>query len=303
MTDSNTQLTAIGFDAPCRRCNYNLRGLNRDGRCPECSFEISKSLIGKHLSHINPAWVSRIHKGTLLSGWGWVVTGILAAIGLIRILIPGPMFLDPFLDLAGTVLFPLNSSVIYMGGLLFALAPPNVFDKRITRNRILFLGLSTTLYSFVVALALIALLNPTGIPWFVKTAMHMLIFLLLPCLEMLRAQWLSVLCRQIPDDRLHDSTRLFARILAGLFVGTSFFLLIARGPWFGLDWRGTQLDDYVFGLSLLLARISWCIAVFIASLFGLYTIHLSREFRLQAELAATNWLQDLPPDNEIPTRT
>ena len=28
--------TFISHDVPCHRCAYNLRGLPRDGRCPEC---------------------------------------------------------------------------------------------------------------------------------------------------------------------------------------------------------------------------------------------------------------------------
>jgi hypothetical protein len=35
---------AIGYDLPCASCAYNLRGLTRAGRCPECGFEIGRTL-------------------------------------------------------------------------------------------------------------------------------------------------------------------------------------------------------------------------------------------------------------------
>ncbi len=37
---------SVPHDLQCLRCHYNLRGLNINGRCPECDYRIGKSLAG-----------------------------------------------------------------------------------------------------------------------------------------------------------------------------------------------------------------------------------------------------------------
>jgi len=36
----------IDLDLVCRRCGYNLRGLDRAGHCPECRAEVGRSETG-----------------------------------------------------------------------------------------------------------------------------------------------------------------------------------------------------------------------------------------------------------------
>jgi hypothetical protein len=36
----------IVVDTSCRRCGYNLRGLHRDGRCPECGTAMAPAATG-----------------------------------------------------------------------------------------------------------------------------------------------------------------------------------------------------------------------------------------------------------------
>ena len=37
--------STLALDLPCSRCNYNLRGLRPNNRCPECGLPISRSLL------------------------------------------------------------------------------------------------------------------------------------------------------------------------------------------------------------------------------------------------------------------
>lgn len=61
--------TALGQDTPCRYCSYNLRGLPRDGRCPECGTAISQSLHEDLLVYSAPRYVRRLAFGVRVMFW------------------------------------------------------------------------------------------------------------------------------------------------------------------------------------------------------------------------------------------
>ncbi|RJP37964.1 MAG: hypothetical protein C4547_04960 [Phycisphaerales bacterium] len=53
----------IDFDAPCRRCGYNLRGLQLNQDCPECSAPAWTVAAGEFLSLSDPRWVAGLARG------------------------------------------------------------------------------------------------------------------------------------------------------------------------------------------------------------------------------------------------
>ena len=69
----------VVVDQTCRRCGYNLRGLHRDGRCPECGAPVGLSIKGDLLRFAHPDWVEELARGSrfilnglsaaLLAGW------------------------------------------------------------------------------------------------------------------------------------------------------------------------------------------------------------------------------------------
>jgi MFS family permease len=63
----------LGHDVQCRKCGYNLRGLNTNGRCPECGTAVGYSLQGDLLRFCDPNWVDTLYRGTRLFIWGIVV--------------------------------------------------------------------------------------------------------------------------------------------------------------------------------------------------------------------------------------
>ena len=50
----------------CVRCGYNLRGLEPDGRCPECGTHIERSLRGNMLLYSDSSYLESLSRGALL---------------------------------------------------------------------------------------------------------------------------------------------------------------------------------------------------------------------------------------------
>lgn len=67
-------------DVACRGCGYNLRGLLRDGACPECGSPVARSLESDLLEFASPAYLETLHKGVFLILTG-VILQILSVIG------------------------------------------------------------------------------------------------------------------------------------------------------------------------------------------------------------------------------
>lgn len=77
---------------PCRRCGYDLRGLDPDGRCPECRTAVARSIQGDLLRLCDPQWTARLARGML-----WLIIGIITQIvwgmasGLIGVISTGAL--------------------------------------------------------------------------------------------------------------------------------------------------------------------------------------------------------------------
>lgn len=64
---------AVSIDVPCRKCGYNLRGLNAEGRCPECGVAVGFSTQGDYLQFSSPQWLETLARGARIYIWGIVV--------------------------------------------------------------------------------------------------------------------------------------------------------------------------------------------------------------------------------------
>lgn len=74
---------SLGADIPCRKCGYNLRGLNVEGKCPECGTMVGLSVSGDLLRFSDPEWVQGLGSGVRLILWGVVVMIVAMAAGVV----------------------------------------------------------------------------------------------------------------------------------------------------------------------------------------------------------------------------
>ena len=56
----------VDRDTPCRRCGYNLRGLNVDGQCPECGGPVELSTGDDRLTAANPRWLRQLSRAIVV---------------------------------------------------------------------------------------------------------------------------------------------------------------------------------------------------------------------------------------------
>lgn len=67
--DTESTADLLDVDRACARCGYNLRGLRRNDRCPECGILVSNSLRPNLLSSAAPDWLAKIATGLHLYYW------------------------------------------------------------------------------------------------------------------------------------------------------------------------------------------------------------------------------------------
>lgn len=85
--DPITLSAFVNGDTICRRCGYNLRGLDVESRCPECSTPVKLSCRHDWLYLAEPRVVSQLARGASLGAWGVVAMIIGGAIGLAMLVV------------------------------------------------------------------------------------------------------------------------------------------------------------------------------------------------------------------------
>lgn len=61
-------MTSIGVAISCVRCDYDLRGSELDGRCPECGTPVTVSHSADEYVVRDPTWVRRLAAGARMGG-------------------------------------------------------------------------------------------------------------------------------------------------------------------------------------------------------------------------------------------
>jgi hypothetical protein len=73
-------VATVSDDLTCRRCGYNLRGLEVSGRCPECNSDVALSMQSDMLSFANPYWLRTLARGATVLCVG-LSLGLLFSLG------------------------------------------------------------------------------------------------------------------------------------------------------------------------------------------------------------------------------
>ena len=72
---TSTPTTTSQHVLSCSRCGYDLRGLPREARCPECGTPLVLSLYGDYLRHQPAGWIERLVRGSsllIVAQVGWL---------------------------------------------------------------------------------------------------------------------------------------------------------------------------------------------------------------------------------------
>lgn len=93
----------VQMDVECRKCGYNLRGLDGLGRCPECGTPVGLSIQGDLLRFADPQWLRTLAKGLNLILWGILANFVAAAGGGVILLMTGNSFLQGAIGLIGSL--------------------------------------------------------------------------------------------------------------------------------------------------------------------------------------------------------
>lgn len=270
-------------DVACRRCGYNLRGLDPSGRCPECGTPVGLSCHGDLLRFADPAWVETLGRGASLILWG-ILFGLVGAIlGTAVAAITGSQLLGGVIQLAGAAVG------LYGAWLVTSPDPSGIGeDKYVTDRRIVRFALLVG-----VASQLFALIQQAMPVVGVLAVLIMLIILLAGLVgvvgEFAKLTYFEKLARRIPDAKLardaHNlrwamAISLGAAILFGGVAALAMVLGGTGGP------GGVAVGATALGCMAGVAGLAYAV-VGILVLILIY--RLGRAFRQQAHIARHTW--------------
>ncbi|MBU0640864.1 MAG: hypothetical protein KKB50_18515 [Planctomycetes bacterium] len=270
-------------DLACRRCGYNLRGLHRDGRCPECGTNVGLSTHGDLLRFADPDWVENLARGLNLILWGILANIVFGTMGGIA-----HRFIAPAV---GVMLGFVGSLVAFYGAWLLTQPDPSGIDEDryvTARKFIRFALLIGLLYS--IGAVIVAGLNLPTLLRIILFALAGLAGLVGLAGEFAKLLYLQRLALRVPDQRAADRAR-FLRwawtICYGaiIVVGGLFGFMTAVAPTGGPS-GGLAAGIAVLGCFMAVLGIA---ALVFLLLYVRLMYNLRQVFRQQAQEARSTW--------------
>ena len=306
----------IRTDVACRRCGYNLRGLDHTSRCPECGTAIGLSCYGDLLRFADPNWVETLARGARFILWG-ILCAILAGIlSVVLAAVMGPHPSIYIVSLAGSLVG------LYGAWLITEPDPSGIGeDKSVTDRKIvrfaLLVGLLAQVFYFIGE----SVSLPPGL-WLLLAGATVLVGLIGIIGEFAKLTYFRKLALRIPDQALAkraNSLRWIMAISLGIIIiagsGLALFAKMGTGgtgmatgtgmgsigiptsvpatgpttfsaPFTTTRGGGSIAGMAVFGCIIGVASLVYFI---VAILILILVYRLGKAFRAQAQMARISW--------------
>ena len=112
----------VCVDLPCATCQYNLRTLVPDGRCPECGTAVADTIASEPLHLLGPAALKRAAAGVLVATLGVALVALVTLNALLELVNPAILVMGYALALPGLGL-ALAAIVMSLIGVIAFTAP------------------------------------------------------------------------------------------------------------------------------------------------------------------------------------
>ncbi len=219
----------LPLDLPCVECDYNLRGLMPDGRCPECGTSVARSLDPRLLRFAPPTYLRTLTMGlTVIFGFGALCVIAMMTLGIVIAFLGG----EPFAAFLGG-LVATNLTAILGTWLLTTREPRPVrrehplAARRIARVALLVVLTLGFLHLLIDTLGMTHRRASYDTVWYAWALLFMTWVGLLALLLFLRG-----LMVRIPDRRLaRDIAIVFGGILAAPFILAAAWTITWHGPY------------------------------------------------------------------------
>jgi hypothetical protein len=272
--------SVVATDIPCRKCRYNLRGLNSDSRCPECGAPVGLSLRGDLMRYSDPAWVETLRQGVSLILWS-VVIAIFAAVISALTAKGGQSVLGALATLAGGVLQ-------IIGAWMLTTPDPSGLgeDRYGTSRKIIRFTLIVGLMQQLLAIAIQSNALPPDL--------HMLVLIISGIAGLIglvgtfaTLKYLASLAMRIPSESL---ARRATTLMWGISI--SFGVLIIVGAIMGVVVNGAMRGGGAANpfMGILCVGGICGVALLVFGVMYLFMLgRFAKELRVQADYARSTW--------------
>lgn len=216
----------IASDLPCTGCQYNLRTLRTDGRCPECGKEVAASIRESDPTVLRFHWITGLKGGLDVLFLGILILAVAAT--AILIFIVTHSFVSGLLTVVAIVYSLLGLFMLAVGTLVvIGSRPPSWVGQGLRKTRVVFfVGIPGTVMLIICAI----MLSPI---WWVSASVAMLAVAFAGSLPISFSYYCRQLAFRYPMDRLRKTATVavWATALCVSTLAIELFLLMLEEAW------------------------------------------------------------------------